>query len=275
MSCEEMKTVTPPFPMKRPEITVTPTDEPPFEVDWRELAWWFAVPEVGDHTLWAIYDPPDWQLREYVEMRTTRPARVHELDCVEIDAPQYEVGETVKLNPWTFYARLTEDRVQYLASVSLDNDVRRVYTLLDEGFDKDWGDSQRRVRRTGSLARQPDGSYHMLPDRLQLGDTIEAVDVCLVTVGGRRFTCLHVIDVMYGLSEERMLMEAYLTREGRTVLCHRYNGRLWQYGSVNAKEHPWDERLPDAKRIVIDGVTFVHWYDCLSGLACGISQTPA
>ena len=35
-----------PFPQVRPEVTVTPTEEPLFEVDWRELAWWSTDTEL-------------------------------------------------------------------------------------------------------------------------------------------------------------------------------------------------------------------------------------
>jgi len=63
-------------------------------------------------------------------------------------------------------------------------------------------------------------------------------------------------------------VEAYLARSGRTVLFRRYNGRLWK----TKDKPPWDERFPDHNRVVINGVTFVHWYDCLTDLACGISE---
>ena len=26
----------------------------------------------------------------------------------------------------------------------------------------------------------------------------------------------------------------------------------------------WSEKLPDNERLTINGITFVHWYDCLS-----------
>lgn len=256
------------FPNQRPKITITPSEESPFEVDWRELAWWFAVPEVGDHTLWAVYDPPDWRLDSYCDMKTLRPAVVHGIEGVEIDAVDREIGEVEQINPWTFYARLTENRVQYLAVLSVQNGKRVVHTLLDEKFDLDWGESQRFVRHTGRFVERTDGSYKQCPDNLIPGDTVEGMGVYEVNVGSRSFTCLRVLDVEHTFNENKVLMEGYLTREGRTVLCRRYNGRLWQGGCKG--KLPWDEEFPTHNRIVIDGATFVHWYDCLSHFACGI-----
>jgi len=272
MSCRNTRFETPPFPGQRPEITIAPSEEPAFEVDWRELAWWFGIPEVGDRTLWAIYDPPEWRLTSYCDMKALRPAAVHGIDGVEIATLDHEIGDEQQTRPSTFFARLTESRVQYLATMSLQNGIRRLYTLVDDGFDEDWGESQRLVRETGRFAQQPDGSYRQLSDRLHPGEEAEGMGTYRVTIGERSFTCLRVLDVAHVFTEESILMEGYLTREGRTVLCRRYNGRQWGRGprSAYADKPPWDERFPAHNRIVIDGVTFVHWYDCLSDRACGI-----
>ncbi len=260
---------TPPFPEQRPEIIIAPSDEQLFEVDWRELAWWFAIPEIGDRTLWAIYDPPEWRLASYTNMVTLRPAVVHGIDGVEIAAIAQELEDEEHTHPWTFFACMTQSRVQYLATMSLRNGKRRLYTLLDEGFDADWGESQRCVRSTGRFVEQPDGSYRQSTHQVGPGEEVEGMGVYELSVGGRSFTCLRVLDVSLTPSEEDILMEGYLTRDGRTVLCRRYNGRQWHRKPGNAHA-PWDERFPTHNRIVIDGVTFVHWYDCLSDRACGI-----
>lgn len=268
MSSIEAQRARSPFPVVRPEITITPSQEPLFEVDWRELAWWFAVPEVGDHTMWAVYDPPEWRLTSWQDMKTVMSAVVNGIDGVEIDIVDREIGEVEQVHPWTFYARLTEDKVQYLAVVSVQNGKRRVCTLLDEGFDVDWYESQRLVKYTGRFIEQIGGSYKQCSDCLITGERAEVMGVYEVSIGSRSFTCLRVLDVEHTFSENSLLMEGYLTREGRTVLCRRYNGRLWRGGSK--AKLPWDEEFPDHNRIIIDGVTFVHWYDCLSDFACGI-----
>lgn len=262
---------TPPFPRQRPEITITPIDEPLFEVDWRELAWWFGIPEVGDHTRWAVYDPPAWQLTSHCDMQSVRPALVHGIEGVEVATVDYELGEEERINPWSLFARLTDSRVQYLATLSIQNGARRLFTLLDEGFDADWGESRRLIRHTGRFTAQPDGSYRQTGTP-QPGETVEGMDICQVMIGNRAFTCLHVLDVSHEFNEQSILMEGYLDRDGRTILCRRYNGRKWHVTAEGAHRISWDERFPENQRFVIDGVTFVHWYDCLSDRACGLSK---
>lgn len=261
-----------PFPLQLPHIEITPTDTPPFEVDFKEMHWWFAIPEVGDHVLWAQYEP-DLRLSDYTELKALRPAKVHGIDCVELAAMVYDHAEDpVRAYPWMFFSRLTEDRVQYLATLSLyRKDLRELRTMLDEGFDKDWGDGPRHIRQTGRLMEQSDGSY-ALSAGADAAEIIEPTGVFRVMVGDRSFECLRVIGITVPLSEENALEEAYLTREGRTIMFRRYNGTRWNlgYNTGHPKEMTWDQRFPDHKRIIINGVTFVHWYDCLSNFACGI-----
>jgi hypothetical protein len=42
---------------------------------------------------------------------------------------------------------------------------------------------------------------------------------------------------------------------------------LW---NVKDGKPTWDERLPDAARLVINGIVYVHWYDCLTDTTMGI-----
>jgi len=95
-----------------------------------------------------------------------------------------------------------------------------------------------------------------------------------VKIAQRTFTCLRVFDIerLYDVPERNsILAEAYLTRSGRTVLFRRYNARLWALHPESTYDGPpWDERFPQNTVIVINGITFVHWYDVLSDLACGV-----
>ena len=96
-----------------------------------------------------------------------------------------------------------------------------------------------------------------------------------VHVDERSFTCLRVFDTDLAATETDTLIEAYITREGRSLLHRRYNGNRWGKRDAPPQnwgtELTWMEDLPHARRLVIDGVTYVHWYDCMTDVACGIA----
>lgn len=98
-----------------------------------------------------------------------------------------------------------------------------------------------------------------------------------VTIGPKAFTCLRILEMDDEADEKGILAELYVTRAGRTVLFRRFNGRQWgrKPGWPYMKQPPWDEHFPDHDRLVIDGVTYVHWYTCLSHLSLGITPLRA
>lgn len=255
------------FPRERPPISVSPLDEAPFPVDCAELRWWFVRPVVGEERRWAIYDYDSqqgcWLRGGVTSLRVTAPAEIHGVEGVEIEVreePAQDGDDGIR----TMYGRLTDDVVGWLAVLHETGGKRVLTTFLDEGFEEDWGtQTPRRIEVSSSLVvepRKPDGC--VFSRRADQPDS-SVVGVWAVTVGERAFRCLRVIDVG-PVSEEEVLIEAFVDERGRTVLARRYNGRLWAQSRYKT---PWDERLPDALRIVIDGVTFVHWYDCLTDVA--------
>lgn len=59
----------------------------------------------------------------------------------------------------------------------------------------------------------------------------------------------------------RIAVEQYLDKNGRTILWRRFNKNDWaskRYGKQ------WTEMLPDNERLIINGETYVHWYDCVT-----------
>lgn len=254
-----------PFPRRRPEIRITPSRATAFAVDCQELRWWFGRPVKADRTTWAMYEPPEWRVSWVYDLRALRDASVHGLDGTEIEADVWEREGGWAPAKWTMSGRLTEDAVQWLAVAELDGDRRRLRTFLDEDFEADWGGPEpRRLEDKGRFVEEAPGVFAL---RERAAGEIGA-GMFAVHIGERQFTCLRVIDASPNPSErDATLIEAYLTEEGRTVLCRRYNARLW--GSERGRA-PWDEAFPDHQRFVVDGVAFVHWYDCLIGLALGI-----
>ena len=52
----------------------------------------------------------------------------------------------------------------------------------------------------------------------------------------------------------------FLNRDGRTLLWQRYNRDDWALDRYGRR---WSELLPENERITVNGIAFVHWYDCL------------
>ena len=51
----------------------------------------------------------------------------------------------------------------------------------------------------------------------------------------------------------------FLDKAGRTLLWQRYNRDDW---ALDRYKKRWSELLPGNDRITVNGVTYVHWYDC-------------
>ena len=271
-----------PFPRYRPEIRIEPSGEEPFRIDFKEMAWWFIVPEVGDRIRWAVYEPPKegdapWRLDETVSLAAQRPAVIHDRPCVEIEVENQHLDQDGKIlkreedRHVKIWGHLAENAVEWIAVESLRPDgTRELTTFLDEGFYDNWGSSPRLIEDRGCLRPQVDGSFARQADAAQ----ITGAGVFDVQIGGQHFTCLRVFEVEKEATERDVMIEAYITRAGRTVLDRRYNGNRW--GKKDAPPHnwgeamTWEEDLPHNDRIVIDGVPYVHYYDKLTDVACGI-----
>lgn len=254
-----------PFPIRRPEIIITALKEKPFSVDCPELRWWYIIPKVGERALFAMYHPPHWKLTDIYEMQAVRPARIHNIDGVEIDISEWKPKTGWMSSAWTLYGRLTEEKAQYLAKLFVHGGKRLLWTFLDEGFNDDWGEMPRKVENRDCFIRQKDGSFKQVYSPLDL----EAIGAGFfsVKIGDQSFTCLRVYDLKGSVKDKAShggeFTEGYMTMTGRTVLVR-------QFCPVGFPFENFENKVADEKtKIVIDGVTFVHWYDSLSNLAFG------
>ena len=273
-----------PFPQYRPEIRIEASQEDPFRVDFKEMAWWFIVPEVGDRVRYGSYSPPKeghapWRLSETVSLTAQRPAIIHGRPCVEIEVENQYFDQDGKIHEREedrhvkVWGHLAENEVEWIAIESLRPDgTRELTTFLDEGFYDDWDRSPRLIEDCGCLRPQTDGSLARQADDAQ----ITGAGVFDVQIGEQHFTCLRVFEIEKEASERDVMVEAYITRAGRTVLFRRYNGNRWAKRDTPphnwGEAMTWEEDLPYTDRIVIDGVTYVHYYDNLTDVACGIAD---
>ena len=264
-----------PFPKVRPSVVVERLRSNARPVDMRELTWWFVVPELRDQVRWAEYQPihggSQWVLTETTAMRAARPAVLHGRKCVEVELAQesYEVAGV--LTPPSasrhtkVWGRLTAAEVEWLGVERLAGDgTRMLDTFLDEGFDLDWGTRARRVDIGSWLAEDGDGRLSSHPDM----PDVFADGAFAVHLGDRTFTCTRVVEMEKEATEMDVVVLAFVGENGRTVLFRRYDGD----GRVPPEASgPRAELLPEADRLVIDGMTFVHSYDCLTAEACGVA----
>jgi len=247
-----------PFPLQRPEIAVGRLDEAPFAVDCRELRWSGVVPEVGTRSLLALYRPPEWRLNSVTGYRAARPATVHLVQGVEIEERSWKRDSGWADTGRSLCGRLTDEKAQWLAEVTRGERCE-VRTFLDQGFVWAYPEFERKLEDTGLVRVRGDGSYEM--SGMSSGLTEAGAGLFSVAIGEGEFTCLRVI-VLEGpvTSPDTVCGENYLTREGRTVFSRYYCG-----------PHHADRFALDPKTtITIDGVTLVHWYDQVTGVAMGL-----
>ena len=262
-----------PFPQYRPEIRIEASQENPFRIDFKEMAWWFIVPEVGDRVRYGYYEPlkegdAPWRLDETVSLAAQRLAVIHDRPCVEVEVENQHFDQDGKIlkreedRHVKIWGHLAENAVEWIAVDSLRPDgTRELMTFLDEGFYDDWDPSPHLIEDCGSLRPQTDGSFAKQADAPQ----ITGAGVFDVHIGQQHFTCLRVFEIEKEATERDVMIEAYITQAGRTVLSRRYNGNRWAKKDAPphnfGEEMTWEEDLPHTDRIVIDGVTYVHYYD--------------
>ncbi len=254
----------PRFPLIRPEIRITELDEPPFTVDCRELRSWSIIPVVGEQAAYADYALPEWKLIEVSSMQALRAAQIHDVDGVEINVQGWK-PEAGWQRPGTVYGRLTDDKAEYLAVQLPDRETTQFETFLDEWFAGNWGTLDRTISDHGIVKRQSEGSFLLsaeIPRHRGMGISAGLVRL---QIGSKSLTCLRVLELpeeaALPTSEQYYITESYLTQEGRTVLVRRF----CRPGFANVAEFPLI--LDASEQMVINGVTFVHWYDSIMEIA--------
>ena len=260
---------THPFPAIRPSISITKSQNRITQVDLRELQWWPVVPTCGDRSMQATYEIDTLELSAVTRMEVTGPARVHSLDCVEIEVQERAIRKDwgVPGKPSLFYARLDEEETKWLAVFQDMDGTKELKTFKDDWFEANWGSGEKRkIRDEGRYVRHPDGTYSTTC-RTGIGHGTYSVKI-----GERTFRCIRVWDTL-GLppSEERELSEAYIDPTGRVVLYRQYRGRRMGFGNTDLAA-----TFPRNARIVIDGCVYVHCnctgraHDVLTSTALGV-----
>ena len=250
------------LPKLMPEYNIEQSDKEPFAVKWEELMGWFLVPKLGESLSWGMYDMPSRKLDYRYDMKVTGRAMVHGIEGVEIAVE--ETDGNGKKGPnieRTFVAQLTDTHCRYLATLREENGVKQYITFLDEdAFMPNWGFGEDNCGNETNLSPKGDirrnGKEVVSVDKDFLLDIVGRYNV---TINGKTYDTVCVMDIeTYNTG---VVSEQFLDKNGRTVLWRRFNRDDW------AAEHygkPWSEALPDNDRLIINGQTYVQWYDCIT-----------
>ena len=255
------------FPEIMPEYTIERLAAEPFSCKWEEMQGWLIIPRPGQKIRWAMYDFPERTLTSWTDMAVVGRAEVHGIEGVEITAIQYGAGDDrdpgfVDSMERRFVAQLTDTHSRYLAESHMEEGVRRCHTFLDgDSFLNNWGFGPDNIGNETNLHRK--GMIVREGDRVRapaVGETLDVVDRCAVTINGKRHDTVCVMDIE--LYNEAVVSEQYIDRSGRTILWRRFNRDDWAVESFGGGL--WSQRLPENERITVNGETYVHWYDCIS-----------
>jgi hypothetical protein len=137
-----------------------------------------------------------------------------------------------------------------------------MFTFLDgDAFLQNWGFGKDNcgnetdlvlkghIRREGNSLTTRDGQRELM----------DVVGRYTVTIGGKRYDTVCV--VMHEAYMGGMASEQFIDRNGRTVLWRRFNADDWKFDHYGKT---WSQLLPDSEQLIINGKTYVHWYDCIT-----------
>ena len=265
------------LPQTRPNISISCSTTEPFPIDLQELAWWFIVPQIGESVRWALYEAVDegksFKLKSIHSMHAKHGAEIHGRECVEIDIDEQEPSDGEgflsfgpKDKSLRIWGCLTDTEVQWIAYESEQNDGKRIlYTFLDKGWDQDFGVCDRMVPLNNSLQEQ-DSEIRITTSDLPRVFCDRVFDVAIGD--SKPIECMRVFEIEREPTDAHVLIEAYVSRAGRTVLMRRYNGNRW--AKAKDSEHflgtrdTWEEEFPHADTKTVNGVCFVQYVDCLN-----------
>ena len=254
------------LPELMPDYQIKERKGEPFAVCWEEVMGWFIVPKLGEKLSWAMYDFPKRRRTEQCDMEVVGRAEIHGIEGIEIEAVEYDPMDCNAIAgaddaKRRFVAQLTDTHCRFLAESHEENGVKKLYTFLDgDDFLENWGFGKDNCGNETHIA--PKGLIRKHGSTVTTAKQpfmLDAVGRYEVQINGKTYDTICVIDA--GAYETGVVTEQYLDQNGKTVLWRRFNRDDWMQESYR---RPWTELLPENERITVDGVTYVHWYDCIT-----------
>ena len=249
------------LPEYLPMYQIEARDEAPFDVTWEELMGWFLVPKLGETISWGMYDIPSRKCSHVYDMAVTGKAKVHGIEGVELIAREAPYSKKKEVINRTFVAQLTDTHCRYLASLRNDGDVKTYITFLDgDDFMPNWGfgedncGNETNLTVKGDIQRVGNEVTSKKKDFL-----LDIVGRYTVTINGKSYDTVCVIDIE--TYNSGVVSEQFLDKDGKTILWRRFNRDDW---AIDHYKKKWSEQLPENDRLIVNGVTYVQWYDCIT-----------
>lgn len=244
-----------------PEYTIAASAEPPFALRWEELAGWFLIPRLGEKCSWGMYDIPSRKCSNLYHLQVTGKARVHGIEGVELTAeedPRFGKQDSIRRS---FVAQLTDTHCRYLAVARTEEGVRNYITFLDgPEFMLNWGYGADNCGKEITMAQKGTIRREGAVITTQNADfLLDIVGRYTLTIGGKAYETVCVMDIERPGCD--VITEQFLDRSGRTILWRRFNRDDWALDRYGA---PWTKQLPNNDRLLVNGTTYVHWYDCIT-----------
>lgn len=260
-----MKTI---MPKVLPDYTITPSSLPPFSCKWEELMGWFIVPRLGEKLSWAMYDFPARLRTEADELSVVGRAMVHGIEGVEIEVrtmdpmSNNQTGDSSQYVQRSFVAQLTDTHCRILSETHTKDQVKYTWTFMDgDEFHDNWGfgetncGNETNLRSKGLITRVG----NVLTTVQGKKELMDVVGRYTVTINGKTYDTICVI--MHEAYMGGMVSEQFIDSNGRTILWRRFNADHWK---IDHYGKSWSEMLPDSEVLIINGITYVHWYDCIT-----------
>ena len=242
------------------EYKIDKSELAPFNVIHEELPGMFVIPRMGETISFGMYDMPSRKQNGVYELKVNGKIVLHGIEGVTIEK---NYNNDVITEETSVFAQLTDTHCRYLGGISVDKDrIQRITTFLDSDFDDNYGIGEDNCGFP--IRRKAEGIIRQTNEGLVIpigNDISDIVGRFCVSLNGIVYDTVRLIDYQTYADKGGMLCEHYLDKNGRTILWRRFNKNDWahkRYGKL------WTEMLPENERLIINGETYVHWYDCVT-----------
>lgn len=248
------------LPSKLPEYRISVLSQPPFIVKCEELQGLSIIPKLGEKVTWGIYASATKKCEEFSEVCVVGKAEVHGIEGVEIRSVQHDIKNN-QVNERLFVAQLTDTHCRYLSETHWENDIKKCFTFLDgDIFMNNWGFGEDNCGNKilivpNNLIKREGAQITKTVEK----EILDVVGRYTVEIGDKSYDTVCVMDL--GHFNNAIAIEQYIDKNGRTILWRRFNRDDWALKRYKKK---WSEQLPENERLIINGETYVHWYDCIT-----------